>query len=494
VLAAHLACQGETRWPLALVAKARTNERSVVVSCALDAVRATGVTGVARRALSQITRAALGCADLVEMPESGFLFQRRRFRVPSSTRKPFGAHLARLAASFLKNALNKGLTLTTNSARKFASLQILRALAAWTVVFHHYMQMYFDFKSDSMIGAFFAQYGAIGVDVFFVISGFVMYLVAAKSDTGPLAFVIDRIFRIAPIYWFYSILTVACIYLFQDSFAYTSFNLKSLLASAFFLPSWNPSGIGVFPVLTVGWSLNFEMFFYLALTCCMAASARHFFKLVFFLLLISPILYPSDLYFSHVAGSFKLYEFLAGALLAIAWTSRGGSAWIQRYRYPALAAAFGATLVGMKILNSFESTLPVALPFALALVMFALLCEPHLRMGSPLVRRLVKLGDESYSTYLLHSIALGVVIHFTGRHLAPIAQLSVLLGMTGTVLALSSLSYRWLERNTYIDRLRQTLIKRYATRTSNASKNGAAQHKLPSAAMRTRPDEAARRD
>lgn len=110
---------------------------------------------------------------------------------------------------------------------KFVSLQILRAIAAWTVVFHHYMQIYFDFKSESLIGTFFSQYGALGVDVFFVLSGFVMYLVAIKSTKGPAPFLIDRLFRIAPIYWFYSALVIVCIYLFPRGFAYTDFNLKS---------------------------------------------------------------------------------------------------------------------------------------------------------------------------------------------------------------------------------------------------------------------------
>jgi len=39
--------------------------------------------------------------------------------------------------------------------KKYTSLQILRALAAWTVVYHHYMQLYFGFESDANIGSFF---------------------------------------------------------------------------------------------------------------------------------------------------------------------------------------------------------------------------------------------------------------------------------------------------------------------------------------------------
>jgi peptidoglycan/LPS O-acetylase OafA/YrhL len=52
----------------------------------------------------------------------------------------------------------------------------LRALAAWTVVCHHFMQIFFDFKARGPVGQFFIDKGAVGVDVFFVISGLVIFL------------------------------------------------------------------------------------------------------------------------------------------------------------------------------------------------------------------------------------------------------------------------------------------------------------------------------
>ena len=69
--------------------------------------------------------------------------------------------------------------------RKYISIQISRAIAAWMVVFHHFMQILFDFKSDSFLGNFFVNYGTFGVDIFFVISGFVMFL-CAKSGQASL--------------------------------------------------------------------------------------------------------------------------------------------------------------------------------------------------------------------------------------------------------------------------------------------------------------------
>jgi len=57
-------------------------------------------------------------------------------------------------------------------------------VAAWLVVYHHYMQMFYEFKSDSLIGKIFSHRGGFGVDVFFVLSGFFMYLTANKENSG----------------------------------------------------------------------------------------------------------------------------------------------------------------------------------------------------------------------------------------------------------------------------------------------------------------------
>lgn len=354
--------------------------------------------------------------------------------------------------------------------KKFSSLQIVRALAAWTVVFHHYMQLYFGLESTSPIGAFFADYGSLGVDVFFVLSGFVMYLVATKEQTGASSFLINRLFRIAPVYWFYSGLVVASIYLFPSGFSYTDFNLNTLLMSATFLPHSNPSGLGVFPILTVGWTLNFEMFFYLALACCMAMSSRHFLKILALVFLILPLVYPKSVPYSYIASSFKLYEFLAGALLAVVWTGAMGE-FIRRYQKMSLAAAGIGVVAGIAILLMLREA---RLPVAFAIVAFALLCERYLRTESLVVRALVRLGDESYSTYLSHCIVIGIAVHLTGKHLGPEAHLTALATIIIGILVMSSLSYRLLESNKYLDGLRIRLIRRLGARPQSDAKSRSA--------------------
>ena len=65
------------------------------------------------------------------------------------------------------------------------SLQALRAFAAWVVVCHHFMQIFFDFHASGPIGQLLADRGAVGVDIFFVISGYLITtILVAELDAG----------------------------------------------------------------------------------------------------------------------------------------------------------------------------------------------------------------------------------------------------------------------------------------------------------------------
>ncbi|RBH42304.1 acyltransferase, partial [Pseudomonas sp. MWU13-2860] len=86
------------------------------------------------------------------------------------------------------------------------SVQALRALAAWTVVCHHFMQIFFDFKARGPVGQFFIDKGAVGVDIFFVISGLVIFLSTEGKALPPARFLLYRLFRIVPAYWLYTLL------------------------------------------------------------------------------------------------------------------------------------------------------------------------------------------------------------------------------------------------------------------------------------------------
>ena len=100
------------------------------------------------------------------------------------------------------------------------------------------------------------------MDVFFVISGLVIFLATADKALTPWRFMLMRVARIAPAYWFYTVLLAGLAAAMPSMFADVELELGHILLSMFFIPAQNPAGYGVYPLLDVGWTLNFEMLFY----------------------------------------------------------------------------------------------------------------------------------------------------------------------------------------------------------------------------------------
>lgn len=148
------------------------------------------------------------------------------------------------------------------------SLQALRALAAWVVVCHHFMQIFFDFHASGPIGQFLASRGAVGVDVFFVISGMVIYLSTRDKPLAPQRFLLNRVLRIVPAYWFYTALMGLMLLCASHWMPHQVLEWQHFMLSLLFIPAENPGGYGMYPTLNVGWTLNFEMFFYLLFSLC----------------------------------------------------------------------------------------------------------------------------------------------------------------------------------------------------------------------------------
>src|SRR5689334_19470644 len=135
------------------------------------------------------------------------------------------------------------------------SVQYLRALAATLVVFIHAGQFPgFENALDTTVGH-------VGVDIFFVISGFVMAVTAGTSDYPAGRFFIKRLIRIIPIYWFLTIITAGLLVSAPSLFRDNIFTWTHFLFSLLFIPHLSPVG-GYSPLIKIGWTLNFEMFFY----------------------------------------------------------------------------------------------------------------------------------------------------------------------------------------------------------------------------------------
>ena len=134
--------------------------------------------------------------------------------------------------------------------RRYTSLEVARALAALAVVMVHSESI-----AAAMSGRAYAhglwQFGQAGVDLFFVISGFVIAMVVARAEPAS-RFVMHRVARILPFYWFFTAAWLATMALQGHPLPL----LGDVTVSLAMLPQ------APMPVLGVGWSLEHEILFY----------------------------------------------------------------------------------------------------------------------------------------------------------------------------------------------------------------------------------------
>lgn len=139
------------------------------------------------------------------------------------------------------------------------NLQLLRAVAAYLVVFVHLSEL----LPETPITNFLHNKGYSGVDLFFVISGFIMVYTTAHKTISPGQFLLNRIRRIVPLYYLVTFLVFGIVVTFPFIFRSTSADIFVLLKSLAFLPFEKSPG-HIYPLYYLGWTLNYEMFFYLA--------------------------------------------------------------------------------------------------------------------------------------------------------------------------------------------------------------------------------------
>ena len=155
---------------------------------------------------------------------------------------------------------------TIRTRERITAIQALRGIAALAVAIGHArIAAYWLARRYGEGGPPPGQFGGWGVDLFFVISGFVMVHASAEWFARPGArgvFVKRRLIRIVPLYWLATLLVFFGALLRPDLFNSTTANVPELLKSLFFIPYRKESG-HMFPMLFVGWTLNYEMYFYL---------------------------------------------------------------------------------------------------------------------------------------------------------------------------------------------------------------------------------------
>ena len=292
------------------------------------------------------------------------------------------------------------------------AIQSLRAGAAILVLASH--ALLYPLAEQSLA---YGRLGWLGVILFFVVSGFIMVAVTGEGRFEARSFMRRRILRVVPLYWVFTLIAATLALLLPEIFKTTVFDGQQLLLSLAFVPFYNPASHGYHPLYKLGWTLNYEMFFYVsfALLAVLTARRRVLVLTVTYLALslvglvvhpesAIPAFYTSYMPLAFVAGAWlglahiegrlaKLPPMMSAGLLFIGFTGLFEGFWIDRGVVEDATAFLGL------------------LAFSAAAMALYVGLEEKL----PRLKVLETLGDASYSIYLAHIFAVaaiaGVLLH-----------------------------------------------------------------------------------
>ncbi len=342
-----------------------------------------------------------------------------------------------------------------------SDVQALRGIAALLVMCYHTGPIYATHFNALLFGNAFRA-GFLGVDFFFVLSGFVMYWAHAQDFGRPAAlgsFVKKRLLRIMPLYW-----VVLALKLLRD---WRHFDWVVALSAATLLPFPRP------PYITVSWTLSYEMLFYAAVAV-MILLPRGWLTFVPLLVLAALALTPAP-ELAPGAGfletlmvfpfNIHLLEFLMG--LAVGWLN---AHWVlSRRQVDAVVVLMGLWLVVVLAAGTWmarpQAMSPwapayelaelhsnailehgvwlIALPFSVLLL--GLIKREHLG-GRPLLTWLNGLGDMSYSLYLVHGFVIYALLGRPSLERLLATQQWTVLGVMACALVVAYMAHRVVER------------------------------------------------
>ena len=329
---------------------------------------------------------------------------------------------------------------------KLTNIQALRACAALMIVVYHCAietaRLSAAAGGDKLFNE--VPWGE-GVPIFFAISGFIMVVTTSGGRVTPLEFWRRRIVRVVPLYWLLTLLMVAVALVAPGLFKTLKVQASTLVQSLLFIPHFSQSFPGiVWPLLVPGWTLNFEMFFYLVFGLVLfLPERRRLLPLVAFFVALTAIGLVFGPFASAAAQTYThpmLLEFAAGASIGAWWLS-------GRWRLPSSTSwlLIGAGFV-LLLLRDREPLGTSTQIVGAVLVVVGALDARFAEWKSPLLQAL---GDSSYSLYLTHIFTLGALRVVWGHVLTapPTLAATIVFMLLSLVVCAAAgwLLYRWVE-------------------------------------------------
>jgi peptidoglycan/LPS O-acetylase OafA/YrhL len=295
------------------------------------------------------------------------------------------------------------------------NLQILRLVAAAMVLFGH---LNHEVLKKPALAAGFVPFQPIwwhcGVDIFFVVSGFIMALITRDSFGQPGAgwrFFRARAIRLVPMYWLFTTLTLLAMVLVPAEMRHHTTNWQQVLGSYIFVPLTLNADGAARPVMILGWTLNYEMLFYVIFALAMrldrrrgliAVSAALVFLAGFGLIFRLPM--PFKVWCDPI-----VLEFLLGIGLHGLWRRYGPLPGWAGLALVALGYLAMAGFMAAGIANHFDLYRLIWGGVPAALIATGVLLLRETPTPGPLRRLFMLGGDSSYALYLSHPFVLSAV-------------------------------------------------------------------------------------
>lgn len=301
-------------------------------------------------------------------------------------------------------------SLRAGSSTHFHSLQALRGIAALAVLVFHLRAVESKYiPGHTVLGAV-AAHADAGVDLFFVISGFVMAHVGRGRFDGFHAagsFLMKRAWRVLPLYWLFTTLTVVLM-MALPAIVNSSYPDQSVIRSYLLIPHTQ------LPVLAVGWTLIHEAYFYIVFAVAIAIIAER-------ALTVCLLGWAAVIAYAHIDGYQEMtplrqllispltLEFIVGVLAGLHWRKLP-----RKLAFAMMISGIALYLtaaVGLAdpLISAPDPWLRTA-TFGTASVLLVLgwvMHESRGKRSAPPV--LVALGDSSYSLYLSHVFVISAV-------------------------------------------------------------------------------------
>ncbi|HFC30673.1 MAG TPA: acyltransferase [Oceanospirillales bacterium] len=325
----------------------------------------------------------------------------------------------------------------------YNNIQALRGIAAFMVVLFH---MLGQFKAMNLSNSWYesiAQFGYIGVDIFFVISGFVMAKTThnlANNPKNAIKFIQKRLLRIFLGYWpilLFAIIVYAL--LIPDILA------KKDIFSSVFLISTNLQKLVIGP----SWSLTYELYFYLLLSLLLMSNFinKKVFLSLLAIIIVLKILFlqQSNQYLDFFLSHFLL-EFIIGFFLFYLKKQL-----LSQYMLPIiLLLAITALTIGINLPIADDWTRVVTFGFfGVCIIALAIHLEDNkIFIANGMVK---KIGDASYSLYIVHIIFVNLFYHSGLRNYltgTPYSAIGFVLYLA-LIIYFSLLIYKYLEHPLY---------------------------------------------